>query len=163
MSLRMMAAVCAAGLMCGAPAWAQQHPESELALAREIIELGKAVETMNAMLEAMRPALVQQQRGLGMSAQNAERFVDLYFEEFARELDSIINLSAVAYAERFTEPELTDIRNFMASPSGLAWSAAAPELTAAMSRAGMIFGEEAAQRAAERMRQERESGGQGPS
>lgn len=160
MNWRVVAAAAAAWSMCsGLAAAQQQQPERELALAREILELGKTVETMNAMMETMTPAMAEQYRAQGMSERNAQRLVELFLEEWAREQNDIVELSASAYAERFTEQQLTDIRDFLASPSGRAWSEAGPELTAAMSRVGMVVGEEVGMRAAERLRQEHAVGG----
>jgi hypothetical protein len=152
--------MAAAMLMLGAGAAHAQEarPDRELALAREIIELGKSIETMNALMATMTPAMVDQYRAQGMSEALAERLVQIFLEEFAAEQDAIIELTAVAYADRFTEQQLVDIRDFLASPSGREYSAAGPELTAAMSRAGMIIGEEVGLRAAARLRQERERG-----
>ncbi len=162
MKIKMVAALGLAFWLVTAPVHAQQRSEQGMALAREIITLSKGVETSNAMLETMRPLMVAQNRQQGMSERDASRLVDLFFEEMASEYDAIIELSAIAYVDRFSVQQLTEIRDFLASPAGRALSDATPELTAAMTQAGAVIGEQAGLRAAERFRQER-TGGQGPS
>ena len=155
MRLRTLAgAVCAWALWSGAPA-AQQAPEAELALAREILELTNALATMNASMDSLTPALIADLQSRGVSERNARRLAELYLQEFADEYDSVMELTAIAYAEAFDQAELTDIRDFYATPSGIAFARAAPELTAALTRAGMAIGEEAMARALERFEQER--------
>lgn len=157
MHIRTWIAAAAVWAFFGAAA-AQEPPAQELTLAREIITLGKSVDMMNTMMGTMRPALIDQYRSQGLSQDAAERLVEIFLEEFADEHDAIIELAAIAYAERFTEQQLIDVRDFLASPSGRAWSDAAPEMTEAMSRAGMIIGEEVGVRAVRRFQQERERG-----
>jgi hypothetical protein len=150
-------AVCAWAALSGAAA--AQHSERELALAREILVLSRSVETMNAMMDTMAPGITADFRSRGVSERDAARMTELFLEEFAAEHDGIIELTAIAYAESFNEEQLTDIRDFLASPSGRAMSAAQPELSAALARAGMVIGEEAGVRAAQRLLDERGENG----
>lgn len=162
--MRMMI-VAALGLgLCFAPASAeaQQRSEQGMALAREIIALSKSVETSDAMMDAIRPVLVSQYRHQGMNERDANRLVEIFFEEMASEHEAIIELSAIAYVDRFTDQQLREVRDFLATPTGRAWSDASIDLTAALAQAGMVFGEQAGMRAVQRLSEER-AGARGPS
>lgn len=148
------ACVAAACLLWPGAALAQTPPESRMVIAREIVELSGGTDTMLAMMDTMAPAMKADMRGRGVSEELAARFTDLFIEEFRAELPRIVELTAIAYAGAFNETELADMRNFYASPSGQALRQRSPELTRAMTQAGMLIGAEASARVAARIEAE---------
>lgn len=154
MTLRILAGAAMAWMTLSAGAAAQESAR-EMELSREILHLAKSVETMNAMMGTMAPMMTEDYVSRGVQRADAERLTAIFLEEFAAEQDAIIELAATAYAGAFTEAQLTDIRNFYASPSGQAFASATPDLTAALSRAGAVIGEEVGMRAAQRLEDER--------
>jgi uncharacterized protein len=138
------------------PVQADEAKEREI--ARAVIELAGSADRMEVMLDTMLPAVVESARvqgGLGEA--QARRYGELFAEEFRSDMPAIIDMSAAAYAEAFSEAELTDMRTFFASPTGQALRARGSELTASMTRAGMVVGERASARAIARLRRELEA------
>ena len=144
----------AACLVWSGAAAAQTPPESRLVIAREIVELSGGTDTMLAMMDAMAPAMRADMRQRGVSEEFAARFTELFIEEFRTELPRIVELTAIAYAGAFSEAELTDMRSFWGSASGQALRHQSPELTRAMTQAGMLIGADASARVIARLEAE---------
>ena len=161
MSLRVWAFAAIAWMGLSGAVAAQESTAREMELSREILHLAKSVETMNAMMATMAPMMTDDYVSRGLSRRDAARLTEIFLEEFAAEQNGIIELAAAAYADAFTEAELTDIRDFFASPSGAAFARATPDLTAALSRAGAVIGEQVGVRAAQRLEGERRRGREG--
>jgi len=140
--------------LCGA-AHAQTHSEEQLALAREVVELSDARTAMRDMLDMMAPQMADQIVASGASREYANRFVELFLQEFEAEAPRLLELVSIAYAGELTAEQLRDVRDFYASPSGRALIGSMSAINTAMSRAGMIMGEEMGQRALARMEAER--------
>jgi hypothetical protein len=154
MSFRLWTAVAIAWMGLSASALAQESAR-EMELSREILRLAKSIDTMNTIMGTMAPMITEDYASRGVSRADAERMTAIFLEEFAAEQDAIIELAATAYAGAFTEAQLLDIRNFYASPSGQAFAEATPDLTAALSRAGAVIGEQVGMRSAQRLEDER--------
>ncbi|MBX3429460.1 MAG: DUF2059 domain-containing protein [Hyphomonadaceae bacterium] len=151
--LRLLLAVCL-WLGLGVSAMAQERPSEErLALAREVMSLSGGEAGFLDMMEQMRPILLQDMRSQGVSEEMANRFTELFVQEFAQEAPRLVELGALAYANKFTDQELQDLAVFLRTPSGQAWVANQNEIAAAMMRAGMLVGQEVAARVIERARQ----------
>lgn len=63
----------------------------------------------------------------------------------------MLELGAIAYANKFTDQELIDLAAFLRTPSGRAWAENQNEIAAAMMQAGMLVGQEVAARVLERV------------
>jgi hypothetical protein len=138
------------------PARAQDqsaYSDAHLALAREVVLSAGTEEMLNDMTRRMAPTMADQIVAGGADRAFAERFVEIFLEEFAA---GIIELTAIAYAGAFNESQLRDIQAFYQSPTGRAFVEQAPEMTAAMMRAGTMLGEDVALRALQRLRAERQ-------
>ncbi|MBY0564267.1 MAG: DUF2059 domain-containing protein [Hyphomonadaceae bacterium] len=152
--LASLLAASALAFMSPAQAQSAAATDAEMALAREIIELSNTQRIMDEMMSAMAPQMADQIVATGASREAANRFVELFMEEFASEGPRIAELGGIAYAGAFTERELRDLRDFYASPTGRVFAEKAPELSAAMAQAGAIIGEDAATRALRRFEAE---------
>ncbi len=147
-----------AGVFLAGEARAQEatYTDAHLALAREVVlEVGTEA-MLNDMMAQMAPTMADQIVASGADRAVAERFVVIFLEEFAAEAPRIIELTAIAYAGAFTEPQLRDIQNFYRSPTGQVMVERMPEMTTAMMRAGTMLGEDVAQRAVQRLIAERQ-------
>jgi hypothetical protein len=134
---------------------AQTYSEEHLALAREVVALSDAEGAMGEMLDLMAPEMANQIVASGASREFATRYVELFREEFRADAPRMAEMLSVAYAGAFTLQELRDVRDFYASPSGRSLVAKTGEINQAMSRVGMLLGEEVGQRALARMEAER--------
>ena len=133
---------------------AQERPSEErLALAREVMLLSGGEDAFREMAEQMRPMMLQDMRGRGLSEQTAAQFVDMFVQEFSGEAPRLLELGALAYADAFSDQELRDLATFLRTPSGQAMVEHQTEITTAMMRAGMLVGEEVVARVVERARQ----------
>lgn len=156
--VRTLFVAIAALVMVSGAASAQAPSETNLNLAREIVTLSGAGDNARAGYASMAPMMLDQMRRSGMGGEDAERLVELMAEEFEATIPEILELVAIAYAGAFTEQQLTELRDFYRSETGQALRRQTPEITMALARAGEIFGREAAERAVERWRREREQG-----
>lgn len=148
-----VSALCVWLALAGA-GFAQERPSEErLALAREVIVLSGGEAMFTDMLAQMRPMMLQDFQSRGVGEEVANRFIEVFTEEFAREAPRFVELSAMAYANAYNDQELRDIAAFLRMPSGRAWVQRQSEISGAMMRAGMIIGEEVAARALERVAQ----------
>jgi hypothetical protein len=154
MSRTFLLLALAACLLWPGAARAQTPPEARMAIAREIVELSGGTDTMLAMMDTMAPAMQADMRSRGVPEEFAARFTRLFIEEFRAELPRIVELTAIAYAGAFSEAELADMRDFWGSSSGQALRQRSPELTRAMTQAGMLIGAEASARVAARIEAE---------
>jgi hypothetical protein len=147
-----LAAVLAA--VSGGAARAQDGDGKERALAREIVILSGVEDRLNAMLGAEIPAIVADARRSGLSAEQAARYGALFAEEYRADVPNILELDAAAYADTFSEAELTEMKTFFAGPVGQSLRAHGPELTTIMTQAAMVMRARVAQRAYERLQSE---------
>lgn len=165
MTVRVLGAavVLAMGLFC-APAAAQEPPPSatELAVAREVVQVSGAEAMMTQMMDLMLPMIRNQMTSVGASAETADRFASLVREEFLVDFPRMLDMTALAYAQVFTEAELLELRDFYASPTGSKLVATAPQITEAMSRVGREVGREVGLRALARMQAEQSPGRESP-
>lgn len=145
--------VCAAFALAfvGGQARAQTPSEEQLTVAREVVALTGGEATAHTMMDTMRPMMLADLQSRGVPNDFAERYVELFIEEFRAEVPRMLELSAVAYAGAFSLQQLQEIRAFFSSETGRAVAARTPELTAAMSRAGALIAEEIAPRVLARM------------
>jgi hypothetical protein len=148
--------VCAvfALALFNATARAQTPSEESLVVAREVVVLAGGEAAAHAMMETMRPMMLADLRSRGVPQDFAERYVVLFIEEFRVEMPRLNELSAIAYAGAFTLEQLREMRAFFGSETGRALAAHAPELTAAMTRAGALIAEDIAPRVIARMESE---------
>lgn len=140
------------------PAYTEEH----LGLAREVVALSGAERAMTDMLDVMAPQMADMIVTSGATREFANRFVELFREEFLIEAPRMMEMISVGYAGVLTVQELRDARDFYASPSGRALVARTSELNATMSRVGETIGQEIAQRALARMEAERGQQRQSP-
>jgi uncharacterized protein len=151
--------VVAFACVLAGPARAQEqatYSDAHLALARDVVLSAGTEEMLNDMMRRMAPTMADQIVAGGADRAFAERFVEIFLEEFAAEAPRIIELTAIAYAGAFNESQLRDIQAFYQSPTGRAFVEQAPEMTAAMMRAGTMLGEDVALRALQRLSAERQ-------
>lgn len=141
---------------------AQTPPESLLVVAREVVTLSGAEDNMRNMMQTLAPAMEADIIARGAPRALAVRFSELFIEEFESEVPQVLELAAVAYAGAFTEQQLIDLRDFYRTPTGQALRERTPELTQAMTRAGMIIGQQAGQRVLARLQAEQGSSPQAP-
>jgi hypothetical protein len=105
--------------------------EANLAVAREIIDLGFPVETREDMFFASMDQIVIQMReatldAYGIDDQGAIAILDEWTADYIAEskevlrshIPSLMEGMAASYAVIFTREELNDIRAFVATPSG---------------------------------------------
>lgn len=154
---------CAAfALVCSGAAHAQnpleersQAPSEEaLVIAREVVLLTGGESAMQDMVESVRPMMLADLTGRGMSPERAERYLTIFIQEFQSEFPRIIELAAIAYAGAFSIQQLEEIRAFYQTETGQAVVERTPELTMAMMRAGMLIAEEITPRVIERFTDE---------
>ena len=106
-------------------------PASEVALGKEIIDLGMPEERrMDIFMRAMDDMMAQMQQATEASAGPADpevkKITQKYIDGFKKDaqgvlethLPNMMDAMATAYAETFTEKELKDIRDFVSTPSG---------------------------------------------
>ena len=108
--------------------------EENLAIAREIVDLGFPIETREAVFFATMDQLVAQIRQSSLQAYDLESeenagiivILDEWIVEYVDEtkvvlrshIPSLMEGLAASYAVMFTRQELQDIRTFVSSPSG---------------------------------------------
>lgn len=153
--------VCAAFALAfvGGQARAQTPSEEALVIAREIVLITQGERAMREMVGTMRPLMMRDLAGRGLSQDHAERYTRIYLEEFEKEYPRVLELSAIAYAGAFSLAELREIHAFYSTPTGRAMSERMPEITAAMTRAGVLIAEEITPRTLERFNNEAPPGG----
>lgn len=135
-------------------AFAQERASQErLDLAREVLMLSGGESAFTAMMDQLRPMILQDLQQQGVSEQTARRMVDLMIEEFATEAPRFVELGTIAYAEAFTEEELRAIADFLRTPAGRAMVENQHEIAGAMMQAGRIIGADVAERVIARSRQ----------
>jgi len=151
--------VAFAGVFVAGEARAQEqsaYSEAHLALAREVVlSLGSEALLVD-MMNQMAPTMADQIIAGGADRQTAERFVAIFLQEFAVEVPRIIELTSIAYAGAFNEQQLRDIKAFYETSTGQALVMNMGEMTAAMTQAGMLIGEQVAQRSVQRIIAERQ-------
>ena len=148
-----VSALCVWLGLAGAGSRRSGHRRTALALAREVIVLSGGEAMFTDMLAQMRPMMLQDFQSRGVGEEVANRFIEVFTEEFAREAPRFVELSAMAYANAYNDQELRDIAAFCVCRPGRAWVQRQSEISGAMMRAGMIIGEEVAARALERVAQ----------
>jgi len=68
---------------------------TERAIAREVVEIAGSGEVMGALVDAMTPMLVQQLTAGGqLSADQAQRFVAIFGEEFRADIPRMLDMAA---------------------------------------------------------------------
>lgn len=142
------------GLSVSALAQEAPPPPERVALAREVMVLSGGEQGFLDMMEQMRPMMLQNMRTQGVSEEIANRVTELFVQEFRQEAPRMLELGAIAYANKFTDQELIDLAAFLRTPSGRAWAENQNEIAAAMMQAGMLVGQEVAARVLERVRRQ---------
>jgi hypothetical protein len=132
----MLAAVAAAALVCGV-ARAEDAPggapdPARLALAEQIVTASGGGAQTTALLRSMFGAM---QKSMAASASPETRdFIGPMFEDVTQEMvvltPQLLELSARAYAQAFTEKELRDLLAFQTSDTGRAMVAKLPAVQA---------------------------------
>lgn len=120
MMIRLFAAMGLA-LALSQAVWAQDDAQARLEAARETMVLSGAeagaVQMMDMMMPSMVPALRQQYPNA--SAEQLDRAMALISETMAATGPEIVEVSAQAYANRFTLAELEEINAFYRSETGV--------------------------------------------
>lgn len=104
----------------GAQAHAQTPTEEQLTVAREVVLLSGGEAALRKTMDTMRPLLRADLVNRGMSAEQADRYLGLYFDEFEQEMPRILELSALAYANAFSLHQLQEMRAFFGTETGRA-------------------------------------------
>jgi len=120
MMIRLFAAMGLA-LALSQAVWAQDDAQARLEAARETMVLSGAeagaVQMMDMMMPSMRPALRQQYPNA--SSEQLDQAMTLISETMAATGPEIVEVSAQAYANRFTLAELEEINAFYRSETGV--------------------------------------------
>lgn len=145
-------------LCAGTAAWGQDAPPppERVAIAREVVELSGATDALGTVLDTMAPMMLDSMRARGVSPERANRYMEIVREEFMAEIPRVRDLIALAYANEFDEPQLREMRDFWATPTGQRLRQRMPALMEVMQQAGRLIGLEVAQRATARFQAELE-------
>lgn len=98
----------------------QAEEKQASALAREVIELAGADQTMTqsiVMQEDMLKSMIRQQKP-EMSPEDADRFWALFTEELQQVVPKMLNEIALLYDEHFTQQDLQNMADFYRTPTG---------------------------------------------
>jgi hypothetical protein len=141
-----------------APQAARADEASRIALAEEVLELNGSLDTMRAAIDGMKPSMRANLQQAGVTGEDAERYIEIYIEEFHADMPRIIQVIAVSYAGAYSETELQDIATFFRTPAGQAVRRNTPELVQIAQQVGMAAGVDIDRRAAARFLAEKERG-----
>lgn len=163
--MRILFAALALMFAAGGAAHAQPAPaytEEQLAMAREVVAMSGAEAAVDEMLDSMTPLMAEQIVSSGAPRELANRFVEIFREEFRADLPRLLEMISVGYAGALTLEELRDVRDFYASPSGRALVGSMTEINATMVRVGEVMGRELGERALVRLQAEQASPAHNP-
>lgn len=113
--------------------------------ARTIVEVSLTPKMLSGALEAQRPlmiaALGAQLTRLGVDEAYHERFLDIVWEEMADAFLEQLRQEAVGlYHRHFSNETLTDVADFLSTPSGRLWLDKTPQLMVESAQIGMQIG-----------------------
>jgi hypothetical protein len=155
----MLIALVALGLT---PIRAADAPPADphMAAALDLLAATNAKVTMMTMVDAITPVVLGQIRQQHKELTDAvlQRFQAAFREEITSNLDDLMRLTATIYEQHFSEEELHALAEFYRSDIGKKYIEAIPQIAKESVAVGGAWGREAgaraAQRAAERLKQE---------
>ncbi len=115
--------------------------------ARELVEISQAGQIMNQMLDAMLPNMMNIALGQNpsLTEEQKEKIRTLTSEGFKERFPEFLDLTALLYAELFSEEELRDILAFQQSPTGQKVISLMPRITTESMTYGQIMGQQVAE------------------
>jgi uncharacterized protein len=135
-------------------------PDAHLAAALDLLEATNAKVTMMTMVDALTPVVLGQIRQQHKDLTDAalQRFQAAFREEITSGLDDLMKLTATIYEQHFSEEELHALAGSYRSDIGKKYIQTIPQIAKESLAVGGAWGREAgaraAQRAAERLKQE---------
>lgn len=156
MAYKQIIAALAFGLALCGQAWAQEQNTRE-ALAREVLTLLRAEESVTEMFATLGPVLGQAAtQQLRLSQQEGTRFGEILGEEFQSAAPDLIGAMAQAYANNMTEDQLRETVTYLRSPAGQAYINTQDTAESQLRSVGRDIGLRVAARSLERFMRERE-------
>lgn len=144
-------------VMLSAPASAQvaQPDAAQLGLARDMLVAMKAADNFEAVIptvmNAIKPVVTKGDAKIG---RDWDEIAPMMQQELASMKTQMIEEVSLIYARAFTADELKQFVAFYKTPAGMKLAAQTPLLAQQTMAAGQRFGQQAAGRIAERMKEE---------
>ncbi len=139
-----------------APEGGQMQPEADrLAAARDLLQATNTDAQFATIIPMM---LTQLKQSMSPPNPKIQRELDQVFEEVQKQFiarrDEVLDQIAVLYARTFTAEEMKALADFYRSPAGKKFIAALPDLTTEAMRMGSAWGQQIAQDAERKVRDE---------